>query len=351
MVSKTPPLLKMGWTMLSVLLVFFTQVVALAQPFTPAVDDNLWETNGTVNTVVRTGNTIYLGGLFDYVGPSTGCGVSLSTQMEHLGMMDAPAYKIDGDVNASVPDGAGGWYVAGKFKHVGGISRINLVHILPDNTVDPVWNPVALETERVNTITLSGNTVYIGGFFTMINGQVRNRLAALDATSGQLTAWDPNANGTVNTLLVNGNTIYVGGAFTNTGGQVRNRIAALDATTGLASDWNPNCDWQVHALALNGGSLYVGGEFSNIGGQARSCFAALNTATGLATAWNPGSNGPIHAVAVADDIVYIGGLFGRAGGQNRNNVAALDATTGLATAWNPNANGAVFSLAVGTTHV
>ena len=36
------------------------------------------------------------------------------------------------------------------------------------------------------------NTVVAGGYFTQIGGQPRNDLAALDATSGLATAWDPN---------------------------------------------------------------------------------------------------------------------------------------------------------------
>ena len=36
--------------------------------------------------------------------------------------------------------------------------------------------------------------------------------------------------------------ILVGGFFTSIGGQTRNRIARLDATTGLADSFNPNAN-------------------------------------------------------------------------------------------------------------
>ena len=42
---------------------------------------------------------------------------------------------------------------------------------------------------------MSGSTVYAGGGFTSIGGQARNSIAALDATTGAATAWDPNASG------------------------------------------------------------------------------------------------------------------------------------------------------------
>lgn len=46
---------------------------------------------------------------------------------------------------------------------------------------------------------------------------------------------------------------YVGGIFTSIGGQPRNRIAAIDATTGLATAWKANADNWVQALAVSGG--------------------------------------------------------------------------------------------------
>ena len=36
--------------------------------------------------------------------------------------------------------------------------------------------------------------------------------------------------------------VYAGGAFTNIGGQTRNFIAALDASTGNATNWDPNAN-------------------------------------------------------------------------------------------------------------
>jgi predicted small secreted protein len=103
--------------------------------------------------------------------------------------------------------------------------------------------------------------------FTSIGGQKRNYIAALDATTGKATDWNPNADSYVATLAINGSTIYVGGYFTSIGGQKRNYIAALDATTGKAINWNPDADNGVLTLAINGSTIYVGGYFTSIGGQ------------------------------------------------------------------------------------
>jgi hypothetical protein len=76
---------------------------------------------------------------------------------------------------------------------------------------------------------------------------------------------------------VSGSTVYVGGAFTSIGGQVRGHIAAIDVATGTPNSWNPNADDDVDALALGGdGTLYAGGAFSSIGALPQAHFAAFS---------------------------------------------------------------------------
>jgi hypothetical protein len=117
--------------------------------------------------------------------------------------------------------------------------------------------------------------VYAGGDFTSIGGQSRNNFAALDATTGLATAWNPNAISSVYDLALSGSTVYAGGSFSSIGGQTRNRLAALDTSTGLATAWNPNANGRVNALAVSGSTVYAGGNFTSIGGQSRNRFAAI----------------------------------------------------------------------------
>jgi len=44
------------------------------------------------------------------------------------------------------------------------------------------------------------------------------------------------------------------------GGLRRKNVAAVDAVTGIMKDWNPNADDNVYALALSGSTVYVGGS-------------------------------------------------------------------------------------------
>ncbi|MBM6402712.1 PKD domain-containing protein [Phycicoccus sp. CSK15P-2] len=77
-------------------------------------------------------------------------------------------------------------------------------------------------------------TVYVAGRFTRVNGQVANRIALLDVSTGQLVAGfsTPGINGVVNAITRAGNRLYAGGNFTAAGNRPHGGLAAFDATTG-----------------------------------------------------------------------------------------------------------------------
>ena len=134
-------------------------------------------------------------------------------------------------------------YAGGNFTTIGGQSLNNVAALDVSTGNATSWNANA--NGSVLALAVSGSTVYAGGNFTSIGMQSRNNIAALDASSGIPTSWNPNANGgyysgLVSALALSGNTVYVGGTFTSIGGQSRNNIAALDASTGNATAWNPD---------------------------------------------------------------------------------------------------------------
>jgi hypothetical protein len=191
---------------------------------------------------------------------------------------------------------------------------------------------------RVRVAVAVGGTIYLGGAFTQATGTdgrvvTRNRLAAVDAASGALLAWNPGADRTVYAMAVSGSTVYVGGDFTRVGGAARSRLAAVAAGgTGAVLAWNHRADRQVRALAVSSSRLYAGGQFGAVDGAARSRLAAFSLASGaLDGAWRPAADGPVHAlrVGLSGTRVYVAGLFTRLGGDPaRAYLGAVDAASG-----------------------
>jgi len=317
----------------------------------------LYAANSNVTATVVSGNTLYIGGSFTELGNPAPYGTALDN-----GAGTAPLNKtlLNAAVTAVAPDGSGGWYIGGSFTVVNGVTRNRLAHIFNDGTLDASWDPNASGTVRA--IVVSGSTVYVGGDFNganSINGNLtRNRIAAIDATAGTATSWDPNASGTVRAIVLSGSTVYIGGDFSGAnsinGNLTRNRLAAIDSTTGTATSWDPNAGGTVFAIAVSGSTVYIGGGFNGAnsinGNLTRNRIAAIDAITGTATSWDPNANGTVNAVAVSGSTVYIGGFFSGAtainGNLTRNRIAAIDATSGTATSWNPNANSAVNAIAV-----
>ena len=83
-------------------------------------------------------------------------------------------------------------------------------------TVKELQRPDPADPQDVFSFYNSGPTVYAVGTFTTMGGQTRNRIAAIDAGTGAVTAWDPNADGDIYAVGVSGSVVYVGGNFANT---------------------------------------------------------------------------------------------------------------------------------------
>jgi len=305
---------------------------------TVTVDSRMWAPNGTVYSVVSDAGTIYIGGEFSYVGPVTGGAAAIDA---NTSFVRRPYARVLGTVYAVAPDGNGGWFLGGDFTSVGGQPRNRLARIDADGNVT-AWNPNA--HGLIRGMAVSGGVVYVGGDFDSIGGQPRSHIAAIDAADGSVTAWDPNADGGLIAVAVSGGVVYAGGGFRSIGGQPRNNIAALDSVTGAATSWNPDASGTVIALAVGNGVLYAGGAFGSIGGQSRNNIAAIDVASGAATGWNPNADQAVYALAVSGGVVFAGGTFSYMGGQQRVGIAMLDAASGAVTDWNPTANASIWSL-------
>lgn len=195
----------------------------------------------------------------------------------------------------------------------------------------------------VHAVTVSGGAAFAGGKFTQVrppgrpagSGDVpRKYLAAFFQSSGNVTSWAPVLNGAVYSVAVSpdGKRLIVGGDFTRVNGQVRNRIAAFDLPSGaLVADWNPSVSYRVKALAVYGQTVYLGGSFGLVDGQTRNRLAAVSLGTGaLLPNWKPSANGDVYAIDTADNgsRVFAGGPFTQINGASHNTLVSLHPTTG-----------------------
>ena len=252
----------------------------------------------------------------------------------------------------------------------------------PGNDTDVLPN---LPAPEVKALTVSGNTVYAGGTFTSVFDitqdpsfvSVRNRLAAFQAWApgnefGFVTDWNPNVGGEVDSIAVSGSTVYAGGSFTTVnGGTARNRLAGFDATSAAATAFDPNVNGDVNSIAVSGSTLYAGGSFTQVGsGTTRWGAAAFELggggefrgasaqAAGDPTAWDPhlvkvgGGAGEVNALANAGSTVYLGGDFDYIGScaavACQGAAGAVNASTGaLISAWLPEPNATVNAVTLG----
>ncbi|NJK75587.1 MAG: DUF4347 domain-containing protein, partial [Microcoleus sp. SU_5_6] len=246
-------------------------------------------------------------------------------------------------------------------------------HILatanPDNKALPVNSPAvsidvlandtgsgrvkvqSITTAPTNGTAIINDWIYVGGYFTSVSGQPRNRIARLNSDGTLDSTFNPNANSDVQAILIdNSGNPYISGAFVTIGGQTRSNIAKLNPITGAAdATFNANANGNIQAIAFDSsGNLIVAGYFNIIGGQFRNRVAKLNPITGAVDAtFNPNADWNVEALVLdSSGNPYITGQFTTIGGTPRNYIAKLNPTTGAAdVTFDPNANSRVDTIA------
>jgi hypothetical protein len=311
-----------------------------ATSWDPSVSDE-------VMSLALQNGTLYAGGTFVSIG-----GV-IRNRLAAVDITTGQATSWNPNVSNTVwalALSGGTLYVGGDFTKIGGQDRNRIAALNTSDGTLTNWDPNA-SGGSIRAVAVSGTTVYIGGNFTNVGGQARNMIAALDATvntNNAIVSWNPGTQVLVRALAINGSTLYVGGDFTTIGGLTRNKIAALNASSGSVTSWNPNANSDVFAIAVNAGTIYVGGSFTTIGptgyNESRNRLAALSASTARPTTWNPGASSTVYSLAFSGSAVYVGGSFSSAGGQSRNRIAALNISTGSAFAWNPNSESTINSI-------
>jgi len=314
----------------------------------PSIAQNLldfWIPNGPVRATLYdpARERLYVGGQFDKVGAPSGAGAIVDPT---TGSVLNPLLRVGAEgaiVRAVASDGAGGWFIGGEFTQVEGSPRQNLAQIDAAGNLT-AWNPGA--DGAVHALTLSGGVLYVGGAFGTLGGVARMRLGALDPVSGAAATWAPAANDTVKFLGVFSGVVYAGGDFTNISGTGRNHVAALNST-GVLTTWNPNADGAVRAIYRNGTNVLLGGDFLNVNGTSQQHVALVSATTGVPAPSAVSANGSVYSFEADASRLYVGGFFTTIAGQSRTGIAAFNLSTlAIDTGWNAGLDGAVRDMAL-----
>ncbi|HEY7069412.1 MAG TPA: PKD domain-containing protein [Acidimicrobiales bacterium] len=204
------------------------------------------------------------------------------------------------------------------------------------------------------TASPDGSRIYVGGQFTVVNGTARNRIVALDPTTGAvIPAFNAGVGYTVNDIVATDATVYAGGEFGDANGVARTRLAAFAAANGALTTWAPSADGVVQAMVLapGGSKLIIGGTFASVNGAAAAGTAALDAQTGASLPWAAnqvvritGDSAGILTLSTDGTSIFGGGwAFGRNDG-NLEGTFAADPGTG-AVKWIQDCHGDTYSAA------
>ena len=299
------------------------------------VERDLYVADGIVYATAASddGAQLFIGGAFNLVGPPVPHVARMNFNSE-LPALDFP--RPNGTVFAIEDDGMGGWFIAGEFLLVDTLPRTRIAHVDASGALTS-WAPQVGGV--VNCMERVGDTLFIGGYFTTVEGDSRLRLAALDVNSGALLAWDPGANGGVLNITAQDGALYVCGEFSNVGGQPREYVAACSLATGDVLPWYPLMDGPVQGLLGTADGVFACGRFLTVNGTARPYLAKLNAVSADLLPWDPvlpaaGNNG-VSAMAIHNGALYFTGVFNSVNGTSHVNCAAVDLGTALLTAFDP----------------
>ncbi len=130
-------------------------------------EEKYFDTDGLISTVTEDQFDIYIGGSFSTMGLPNSSGNVIITD---FGSKKTEAFPvIDGNISIIIEDGYGGMYVGGNFQSINDHRISHLAHILPDLSVDTMFN---LELDgSVKDLVLNNDTLFFSGGYERIMGQ------------------------------------------------------------------------------------------------------------------------------------------------------------------------------------
>ncbi|MBS1493412.1 MAG: fibronectin type III domain-containing protein [Bacteroidetes bacterium] len=290
---------------------------------------------GTVKGILldKKGNALYLGGEFTDVN-----GVAKS----RLAKINTDGSVVTGfttpNINASVGDQGGTCmalsntgdtlFIEGNFSDINGSARKNLASVLSSDGTLTDFTPqdfyLSAATCRFILVSKDGKSVYLGSNSFGLNFKSVNIATGSDVGEFDFQV----AGGLVACGVIQGNYLYLGGAFTEIMGNTNiQRLAKIDIsgpTPVLVTTFNNGTgnrpSGNVRRIFATSTALYLTGEFTSIGGTARNKYGAVSTTDGAVQSWDPAY--PVGQIShtIASTIVgtYASGKIYMVGTGNNN---------------------------------
>lgn len=343
--------------------------------------------DGRVSAIAVVGSKVVLGGQFTkaqnwQAGSPVLARSNILAYDYATGTIDtgfAPA--LNGPVDTLAPGPDGSVFVGGAFSEKDAAGKFIYRNLIKLDTANgsriTAFNPKP--SGRVYDVKVRGSKLYAGGLFTAIGGKPRQRIAAVDVTTGAVDAnfdlpvtdsrvadLKPSAKPHVIKLDLtpDGSRLVITGNFVKVAGQPRTQIAMIDTTTKPASvsSWaterfTPLCAYKAFDTYMRDieispdGSYFVvgttGGYFKETLCDTASRFETARTGGGQEPTWVDYTGGDtLYSVAVTGEAVYVGGhqrwlnnpFANNAAGPGavaREGIAALDPLNGMPLRWNP----------------
>jgi hypothetical protein len=273
---------------------------------------------GEILSIATQNGQIYASGLFS---PSTNAPVEVwnGAQWTMIG-------QVIGFPQAIVYDMAfvGNYlYIAGTFTNVNGVAANGLARWNGTN-----WSSVGF-SGSLNALAVSGNNLYVGGFFTnsTADGGNATNIASWDGAAWHMLGGGlggaPGTGSGVEAITLQSGLLYAGGGYTNSGSLLITNLAVWNGSSwsGLGGPFSS----AVYALAFYGGNLFAGGVFSQIGTTSASGIAQWNGSSWSAVGGGLAGGSPfseITRLAIFNGALYGSGSFTSVGGVGATNIAA-----------------------------
>ncbi|MCC6811680.1 MAG: delta-60 repeat domain-containing protein [Deltaproteobacteria bacterium] len=244
-------------------------------------------------------------------------------------------------------------YIGGDFRYYRGAPVANLAKFaIQTGALDATFSQTPSVNGVVRTIVGSSGMLYVGGDFTTYRSQPAQRLMRIFGSIGTVDGTfppNPGFDGPVHTIHLTNEMspqLWIGGAFTTyrTSTPAANvaKLNPADGTPIAGFSAGGGTDGPVYALIHDGqDALFIGGDFRNYRTVAANYIAKVHEDTGVRdgaflTGATEGFNDPVRALAddeTGSNRVLVGGEFttyrNASGLKDINRLVLLNAVNGL----------------------